>query len=139
MYMLSVKSSCLLQLNSIRMSLSVSIRFKGGRVNRLLILLVSAGFDAALNDPIGQCNVTPAGYGQMTHMLKGLADGKIVIALEGGYNLDSIAVSAVACMNVLLGEAPEAIQDGLVPKKECFETVELVKSIQKKYWRCFGN
>lgn len=32
------------------------------------------------------------------------AQGKIVMALEGGYNLDSIANSALACMEVLLDE-----------------------------------
>lgn len=32
------------------------------------------------------------------------AQGKIVLALEGGYNLDSISNSALACMKVLLGD-----------------------------------
>lgn len=32
------------------------------------------------------------------------AHGKIVMALEGGYNLDSIAKSSLACVQVLLGD-----------------------------------
>lgn len=44
--------------------------------------LVSAGFDAAAGDPIGGCEVTPAGYAHMTHMLMPLAEGKLVLALE---------------------------------------------------------
>ncbi|KAI8969671.1 hypothetical protein BDB01DRAFT_855602 [Pilobolus umbonatus] len=103
------------------------------------LVIVSAGFDAAVNDPIGKCKVTPAGYSQMTYMLKSLALGKMVIALEGGYDLNSIAVSAVACMNVLLGESPESIDEDLLPKKECIDTVELVKKEQVKYWNCFKN
>jgi acetoin utilization deacetylase AcuC-like enzyme len=99
------------------------------------LLIVSAGFDAAINDPIGKCNVTPAGYGQMTHMLKSIANGKLLIALEGGYDLNSIAVSALACMNVLLGESPQPIQSNLLPKKECISTITQVKNVHKKFWK----
>lgn len=45
-------------------------------------LLVSAGFDAAAGDPIGECFVTPTGYAHMTHQLMGLAGGKVVAILE---------------------------------------------------------
>ena len=75
----------------------------------------------------------------MTHMLKGLANGKLLIALEGGYDLNSIAVSALACMNVLLGDAPDIIDSNLVPKKECIETIELVRNVQQKYWKSLSN
>jgi histone deacetylase 6 len=44
--------------------------------------VVSAGFDAAAGDPIGGCEVTPAGYAHMTHMLMPLAEGKTVLVLE---------------------------------------------------------
>ena len=44
--------------------------------------IVSAGFDAAAGDPIGGCEVTPAGYAHMTHMLMPLAEGKLVLVLE---------------------------------------------------------
>jgi len=43
---------------------------------------VSAGFDAADGDPIGNCHVTPEGCAQMTHLLSGLAGGKLVLVLE---------------------------------------------------------
>jgi histone deacetylase 6 len=43
---------------------------------------VSAGFDAADGDDLGECHVTAAGYAHMTHMLSGLAGGKMVVALE---------------------------------------------------------
>ncbi|KAI9264770.1 hypothetical protein BY458DRAFT_490985 [Sporodiniella umbellata] len=100
------------------------------------LLIVSAGFDAAIDDPIGQCKVTPTGYAHMTHMLKSINNGKMAIALEGGYNLNSIAISALGCMNVLLGEAPPAIEHIFDPKKECIDTIKLVKKVQREYWRC---
>lgn len=43
---------------------------------------VSAGYDAAEGDPLGGCEVTPAGYAHMTYMLSALAKGRLVLALE---------------------------------------------------------
>jgi histone deacetylase 4/5 len=69
-------------------------------------VLVSAGFDAAAGDPLGAMRISPAGYAQMTQRLATLAGGRIVLALEGGYDLEAIANSAAACVRVLLGGAP---------------------------------
>jgi len=44
--------------------------------------LVSAGFDAAEGDPLGECNVTSLGFAQMTSDLCGLAGGRVVVVLE---------------------------------------------------------
>lgn len=44
--------------------------------------LVSAGFDAAEGDELGECNVTPTGYAHMTAMLCTLAQGRVLVALE---------------------------------------------------------
>jgi acetoin utilization deacetylase AcuC-like enzyme len=68
------------------------------------LVLVSAGFDAADGDLLGGMRVSPAGYAAMTERLAALAGGRLVLALEGGYNLDAIARSAAACVRVLLGE-----------------------------------
>ncbi|KAG9151583.1 hypothetical protein Leryth_021902 [Lithospermum erythrorhizon] len=70
------------------------------------LIFVSAGFDAAINDPLGGCRVTPDGYAVMLKQLMEFANGKIVMALEGGYNLDSLANSALSCVQVLLNEGP---------------------------------
>ncbi|KAI8339658.1 hypothetical protein BC941DRAFT_421098 [Chlamydoabsidia padenii] len=98
------------------------------------LVIVSAGFDAADGDHIGMCKVTPAGYGNMTHLLKALANGRLVMALEGGYNLDATSISAAACMSVLMGEAPQPVKD-VTPSPSAIETVEKVKTVQREYWR----
>ncbi|KAI8970405.1 hypothetical protein BDF20DRAFT_826359 [Mycotypha africana] len=100
---------------------------------------VSAGFDAAVNDPIGNCLLTPAAYGQMTYMLKNIADGRLVLSLEGGYDLHSIALSAYECMQVLMGAEPDPIEASLAPQNGCIEAIDLVKRIQKKYWKCLQD
>ncbi len=47
------------------------------------LVLVSCGFDAAKGDYIGEMSITPDGYARMTRELKQLANGKLVLALEG--------------------------------------------------------
>ncbi|KAK2463227.1 hypothetical protein APHAL10511_004882 [Amanita phalloides] len=98
------------------------------------LVIISAGFDAAEGDDLGECHVSPAGYAHMTHMLAGLAGGKLVIALEGGYNLDSISNSALAVVKVLLGEAPDELPP-LIASEAGTETVWLVAREQSKYWK----
>ena len=47
---------------------------------------------------------SPEMYGYMTHQLSGLAEGRVVVALEGGYNLSSISEAACMCTRALLGD-----------------------------------
>ena len=68
---------------------------------------MAAGFDAARGDELGGCDVTPEGYGQMTHLLTSLAGGKVAILLEGGYNLHSTSISMTSCVKALLGDPLE--------------------------------
>jgi histone deacetylase 6 len=100
------------------------------------LVIVSAGFDAAEGDLLGGCFVTPACYGHMTHMLMRLAKGKIVVCLEGGYNLRSIARSALAVTRVLMLEPPDRMnQDLPAPKDSAVHVIENVKRQHSKYWK----
>ncbi|PVU86193.1 hypothetical protein BB559_006614 [Furculomyces boomerangus] len=82
------------------------------------LIIVACGFDSAQGDPIGQCNITPQCYSIMTHALLTLtnkgAGGKVVLVLEGGYNLEVTANSALACVKAMLWEP---FNDGLVPRE----------------------
>ncbi|CAM4624429.1 unnamed protein product, partial [Lepidochelys kempii] len=68
------------------------------------LVLVSAGFDAARGDPLGGCLVSPECYAPHDHLLLGLAGGRVVLVLEGGYNLVSISESMTMCTRTLLGD-----------------------------------
>ena len=59
------------------------------------LLIISAGFDSALGDPLGQIGVTPVGYAYMTQAFRSICP-KIVVALEGGYDLNALSVSSEA-------------------------------------------
>lgn len=96
--------------------------------------IISAGFDAARGDPLGCCDVTPAGYAQMTQMLNAFSGGKLLVILEGGYNLRSISSSATAVVKVLLGESPVSEVPDVVPSKAGLRTVLEVLKIQMRFW-----
>ncbi|CAN4088869.1 unnamed protein product [Withania somnifera] len=96
--------------------------------------IISAGFDAARGDPLGCCDVTPAGYASMTQMLSALSGGKLLVILEGGYNLRSISSSSTAVIKVLLGDSPVIDTDNIVPSKAGLRTVLDVLKIQMNYW-----
>ena len=66
------------------------------------LILVSAGFDSAKGDYLGGLCVTPEGYSEMTKRLLEICP-KIVVALEGGYNLNSISISMSAVVSTILG------------------------------------
>lgn len=99
------------------------------------LVMISAGFDAAADDPLGQCFVSPAGYGHMTHMLMQLAQGKVVACLEGGYNLRAISRSALAMTRVLMGEPPDRILDA-TPTLVGVKSVRQVMRQQSRFWKC---
>jgi acetoin utilization deacetylase AcuC-like enzyme len=82
-------------------------------------LLVSAGFDAHFADPLAHLMFSCRGYHEIATLLKDLAaetcDGRLVYALEGGYDLDAISWSAGACVRTLLGEPFESDPLGAAP------------------------
>lgn len=101
------------------------------------LVLISAGFDAALGDPLGGCKISPAGYGHMTQMLCSLAGGRVVVALEGGYNLSSISASMAACVEVLLGDPPSrelATTSSLFVRNSALVSIERTISDLAPHW-----
>jgi histone deacetylase 6 len=99
------------------------------------LVIVAAGFDAAAGDELGGCFVTPPCYAHMTHMLMSLADGKVAVCLEGGYNFQAISKSALAVTRTLMGEPPDRLEPTRATDR-AVETCEKVKQIQSAYWQC---
>ncbi|HET9903329.1 MAG TPA: histone deacetylase family protein [Xanthobacteraceae bacterium] len=64
------------------------------------LIVVSAGFDAHMRDPLASLNLVEADYGWVTQKLMEIADtcarGRLVSVLEGGYDLRALAGSAAA-------------------------------------------
>jgi acetoin utilization deacetylase AcuC-like enzyme len=81
------------------------------------LILVSAGFDAHWADPLALMGMTVTGYADLVRRTKSLAEdlckGRLVLALEGGYDLAALAGCAQAAFTVLMGRAE--IEDRLGP------------------------
>lgn len=71
------------------------------------IILVSAGFDIHFSDPVGGMQVTPKGFAAMTRSILDLADvccnGRIVMTLEGGYDLKGLRDSVREVLKEMAG------------------------------------
>ena len=71
------------------------------------LILVSAGFDAHRDDPLGSMTVTASGFAEMASVVVDWADsccdGKVIALLEGGYDLMGLADSVVVTLNALEG------------------------------------
>jgi len=80
------------------------------------LIIISAGYDTYENDPLGTMQVTPSGFGAMTLRLKQLAEelcqGKLLLALEGGYHIDGIAQSIQHTLNALAGHNTQIYEGG---------------------------
>ncbi|KAJ9677580.1 hypothetical protein PVL29_022522 [Vitis rotundifolia] len=98
------------------------------------IVIISAGFDAAIGDPLGGCRVTPYGYSVMLKKLIEFAEGKIIMALEGGYNLVSLANSVLACVEVLLEDKPIAGSSEAYPFESTWRVIQAVRQELSAFW-----
>ncbi|MEZ5344348.1 MAG: histone deacetylase [Pyrinomonadaceae bacterium] len=63
------------------------------------LILISAGFDAHIADPLGQLKLTDTDFMEMTKTVKDWANevcgGRVVSCLEGGYNLETLGATVV--------------------------------------------
>ena len=102
------------------------------------LVLVSAGFDAADGDLLGEMRVTPDGFAAMTAKLQSLAQGRCVLALEGGYNLEAISRSAAACLRSLLGDnsSPKRFD---APSPAASAVIASVIAAQRPFWPELGR
>ena len=80
------------------------------------LVLVSAGFDPHERDPLADMHVTERGFAAMATAMAALAadscGGKLVLLLEGGYDLAALPASVRACLEILAGRR-EAFPTGV--------------------------
>ncbi|MDI7275295.1 MAG: histone deacetylase, partial [Anaerolineae bacterium] len=75
------------------------------------LILVSVGYDGHWRDPLAGFQATVQGFATLVGILRDLADeccqGRLVLSLEGGYDLEALGYSVLASLAVLAGEEPE--------------------------------
>lgn len=101
------------------------------------LVIVSAGFDAAAGD-LGGCSVTPAGFAQMTRMLQALVCPRVVLVLEGGYEVAVLSKCVCACARALLGD--EVVERAVVrPKRQARHSLERTLRAHRPFWSSLGG
>src|SRR5581483_6951736 len=98
------------------------------------LVLVSAGYDAHWSDPLGALTLLDAtGYAYLTRVLHSIAEefaqGRIVLVLEGGYNLDALGWCTYASVEALLGNSVDDDPVGPPPREER-DISELIEHLQ---------
>lgn len=100
-------------------------------------VLISAGFDAHLRDPLGGMQVTESGFKAMTGTLLEIAHehsgGRCAAILEGGYDLTAIRNSAHEVLDAL--RLPPATVAGAPTPSRGSALIERIKRVQSRYWR----
>lgn len=60
----------------------------------------------------------------------------MVLCLEGGYNLNSIAYAMTMCSKTLLGDPLPMLECGSVASPSGIQSIRTVAATQQKYWSC---
>ena len=100
-------------------------------------ILVSAGFDPHLEDPLSGMQLSSQGFAALTHFLLEqavrTAQAHLLFTLEGGYALKALARSVVAVLEQLQGQAPlPEIKPAPSPQTE--KEIEPVVVKLKDFW-----
>jgi acetoin utilization deacetylase AcuC-like enzyme len=89
------------------------------------LIIVSAGYDAHSDDPLAECELTTADYGELTAGVRDLGDelgSPVLVCLEGGYAVNALASSVLATVEALDDNQPAAAVDAAPaePAREFF-------------------
>jgi len=110
-------------------------------------ILISAGFDTHWTDRLTEMNWTyqaPANYLiRIKTIAYKYAKDRILITLEGGYNLDKQARAVYNCLRVLNDENEKILQEE--PRSSRIELLDYfnnklipaIKDKLKPFWKCF--
>lgn len=70
------------------------------------LVLISAGFDSRIDDPLGRFRLTDEDFADLTRtvcdLAAGAGQGRVISLLEGGYNLRGLASAAAAHVGALI-------------------------------------
>ena len=107
------------------------------------LILVSAGFDTHYDDPLGGMEVTEKGFARMTQVLMEVAEataqGRLVITLEGGYDVSGQGRSVKAVLKELAQVSPldkkDLLQKEIADYPRIEQFINQLKEIQKRHWK----
>lgn len=100
------------------------------------LILVSAGYDAHRDDPLGSMRLTTAGFGALCSTVDELArqhcGGRLILTLEGGYHLQALAASVRASIAALAGEPPPPLETRTTHAAR--QALDMARAVQREFW-----
>ncbi len=119
-----------------------------GRQYQPELVLVSCGFDIYRDDPLGAMEVTADGFAYLTRCMVELAEevcgGKLLITLEGGYDLNGQRDGAMAVLSELYGATldtgystniDERRAAELTMAKSVHPAIDQARNVAKRFWK----
>ncbi|MFO7694957.1 MAG: histone deacetylase [Vicinamibacterales bacterium] len=105
------------------------------------LVIISAGFDAHEEDPIGSMRMSADGFARLVGRLSAAAEdcaaGRVVLVTEGGYHLRALASSLSACLAAMDGgaAADPASGEGGGATGRGSAAVQQARAVQSACWR----
>ncbi|GAC1317301.1 MAG: histone deacetylase [Thermoleophilaceae bacterium] len=90
------------------------------------LVLISAGFDAHRDDPLGSCALEAGSFAELARHMKALG-APVAAVLEGGYDLAALAASTAATL--------EALRDGGEPRSVDPDALTLASAAALAHYR----
>ncbi len=109
------------------------------------VLLVSAGFDAHRDDPLGGMRVGEEGFSAMAALVRSLADevcgGRLAFFLEGGYSPSALRQGTGAVLDAAIAPEAPALPPPVEMPDESFlgQLVKLVNSVHSERYPGLGS
>ena len=102
------------------------------------LILVSAGYDAHWDDPLAGLRLSLGGYWGLAQTVVALADrlcgGRLVVMLEGGYNLEVLSRGVTDTCRALLGDAArgaDPLGASPMPERDVADVLRAVREIHR--------
>ncbi|HUP27634.1 MAG TPA: histone deacetylase [Chloroflexia bacterium] len=109
------------------------------------LIIISAGYDAHVMDPIGGMAITTSGFYSLARFIRMLSDniescaGRVAAVLEGGYNVEALSASVVASIaglsdgagELIQHEEPEQVMSGTNPRGRSRDITPVISSVKQ--------
>jgi acetoin utilization deacetylase AcuC-like enzyme len=105
------------------------------------LILVSAGFDTHIKDPMGAMYLTSSGFAALTRSLMELAaeccQGRLVLCLEGGYHNASLANSTLAVLKELSNGTVSDVAElaAQADQRKLNHILKRCKPVHRQFWK----
>lgn len=102
------------------------------------LVLVSAGFDPYIKDPLGGMELTGPGFGTIASIVRAIADeacgGRVVLTLEGGYHPEGLREGVRAVIRTFLQPVVRPVE---IPSSHgAGRVIDIIRSHHRPFWRC---